>query len=92
MDAALPGSPERTRRPETPARRSWLVHPTRPPCFGASADDARFVERKKRDDTNRYRACYRDPEDRIRSAGTHSARRAAERAGNREEQMVLAGS
>ena len=35
---------------------------------------------------------YRDPEGRVRSAGTHATRRAAERAANREEQKVLAGS
>jgi integrase len=50
------------------------------------------VERRKHDGTTRYLAQYRDPEGRIRSAGTHSSRRAAERAGNREEQRVLAGN
>jgi site-specific recombinase XerD len=50
------------------------------------------VERKKDDGTSRFLAQYRDPEGRIRSAGTHSSRRAAERAGNREEQQVHAGS
>jgi integrase len=40
----------------------------------------------------RWIACYRDPEGRQRSAGTFSSKRAAERAGNREEQRVLAGS
>lgn len=40
----------------------------------------------------RYVACYRDPEGRQRSAGTFSSSRAAERAGNREEQKVLAGA
>ena len=53
---------------------------------------AYVVERRKHDGTTRFLACYRDPEGRIRSAGTHSTRRAAERAGNREEQKVLAGS
>ena len=40
----------------------------------------------------RYVACYRDPEGRTRSAGTFSSHRAAERAGHREEQRVLAGN
>jgi integrase len=53
---------------------------------------AYVVERKKHDGTTRYMACYRDPEGRIRSAGTHPTRRAAERAAHREEQQVLAGS
>ncbi len=53
---------------------------------------AYVVERKKDDGTPRYLAQYRDPEGRIRSAGTHSSRRAAERAANREEQRVLAGN
>lgn len=53
---------------------------------------AYVVERKKDDGTARFPAQYRDPEGRIRSAGTHSSRRAAERAGNREEQRVLAGN
>lgn len=50
------------------------------------------VERMKDDGTSRFLAQYRDPEGRIRSAGTHSSKRAAERAGNREEQQVHAGS
>jgi site-specific recombinase XerD len=50
------------------------------------------VERKKDDGTSRFLAQYRDPEGRVRSAGTHSSRRAAERAGNREEQQVHTGS
>jgi integrase len=50
------------------------------------------VERKKDDGTSRFLAQYRDPEGRIRSAGTHPSRRAAERAGNREEQLVHNGS
>ena len=53
---------------------------------------AYVVERTSNDGTTRYLACYRDPEGRIRSAGTHSTRRAAERAAHREEQKVLAGS
>jgi hypothetical protein len=53
---------------------------------------AYVVERTKHDGTTRYLACCRDPEGRIRSAGIHSTRRAAERAANREEQKVLAGS
>lgn len=40
----------------------------------------------------RFVACYRDPEGRTRSAGTFPSHRAAERAGNREEQRVLAGA
>ena len=53
---------------------------------------AYVVERKKGDGTTRFLACYRDPEGRVRSAGTHPTRRAAERAAHREEQKVLAGS
>ena len=49
-------------------------------------------ERITSDGVKRYVACYRDPEGRQRSAGTFSSNRAAERAGNREEQRVLAGS
>jgi integrase len=44
------------------------------------------------DGDKRFVACYRDPEDRERSAGTYSSRRAAERAGNREEAKVRDGS
>jgi hypothetical protein len=33
---------------------------------------AYVVERKRNDGTTRYLGCYRDPEGRIRSAGTHS--------------------
>jgi integrase len=40
----------------------------------------------------RFIACYRDPEGRQRSAGTYSSRRAAERAGNREEAKVGQGT
>jgi len=40
----------------------------------------------------RFIACYRDPEGRQRSAGTYSSRRAAERAGNREEANVGQGT
>ena len=53
---------------------------------------AYVVERKRNDGTTRFLACYRDPEGRVRSAGTHPTRRAAERAAHREEQKVLAGS
>jgi hypothetical protein len=53
---------------------------------------AYVVERKKADGATRFLACYRDPEGRVRSAGTHATRRAAERAAHREEQKVLAGS
>ena len=53
---------------------------------------AYVVERRKDDGTACYLAQYRDPEGRIRSTGTFSSRRAAERAGNREEQRVLAGN
>jgi integrase len=49
-------------------------------------------ERTTSDGIKRWVACYRDPEGRQRSAGTFSSERAAERAGNREEQRVLAGS
>ena len=49
-------------------------------------------ERITSDGTKRYIACYRDPEGRQRSAGTFSSKRAAERAAQREEQRVLAGS
>jgi integrase len=49
-------------------------------------------QRTTSDGQKRYVACYRDPEGRQRSAGTFSSKRAAERAGNREEQRVLAGS
>jgi len=44
------------------------------------------------DGTKRFVACYRDPEGRQRSAGTYPSRRAAERAGNREEAKVGDGS
>ena len=44
------------------------------------------------DGQRRYVACYRDPEGRQRSAGTFPSKRAAQRAANREEQRVLAGS
>lgn len=44
------------------------------------------------DGTKRFVACYRDPDGQTRSAGTFASHRAAERAGNREEQHVLAGS
>ena len=37
-------------------------------------------------------ACYRDPDERERSAGSFGSRREALRAANREEQRVLAGS
>ena len=44
------------------------------------------------DGDKRFVACYRDPEGRQRSAGTYSSRRAAERAGNREEAKVREGA
>jgi integrase len=44
------------------------------------------------DGAKRWVACYRDPEGRQRSAGTFPSKRAAQRAANREEQRVLAGS
>lgn len=44
------------------------------------------------DGQKRYVACYRDLEGRQRSAGTFSSHRAAQRAANREQQRVLAGS
>ncbi len=49
-------------------------------------------ERRTDDGTKRFVACYRDPEGRERSAGTFSSRRAAERAGNREEAKVRDGA
>jgi integrase len=49
-------------------------------------------QRTTSDGIKRWVACYRDPEGRQRSAGTFPSKRAAERAGNREEQRVLAGS
>src|SRR5215213_1808361 len=39
----------------------------------------------------KFKACYRDPSGAERSAGTYSSRRAAERAGQREEQRVREG-
>ncbi len=44
------------------------------------------------DGTKRFAACYRDPEGRLRSAGTFSSRRAAERAANREQAKVREGA
>lgn len=44
------------------------------------------------DQQKRWVACYRDTEGRQRSAGTYSTKRAAQRAANREEQRMLAGS
>jgi hypothetical protein len=49
-------------------------------------------ERVTDDGDKRFVACYRDPERRQRSAGTYSSRRAAERAGNREEAKVHDGA
>ncbi len=49
-------------------------------------------ERLTDDGDKRFVACYRDPEGRTRSAGTYSSRRAAERAGNREEAKVREGA
>ena len=52
-----------------------------------------WVKQRVTDDgTKRFVACYRDPEGRQRSAGTYASRRAAERAGNREEAKVREGS
>jgi integrase len=52
-----------------------------------------WVKQRVTDDGDkRFVACYRDPEGRQRSAGTYSSRRAAERAGNREEAKVREGS
>jgi len=48
--------------------------------------------RTTKDGRTRWIACYRNPEGQERSAGTFSSKRAAERAGNRQEQMVLAGA
>ena len=44
------------------------------------------------DGDKRFAACYRDPEGRQRSAGTYASRRAAERAGNRDEAKVREGA
>jgi len=49
-------------------------------------------ERVTGDGDKRFVACYRDPEGRQRSAGTYSSRRAAERAGNREDAKVREGA
>jgi integrase len=59
---------------------------------GGAPAVAYVVERKRNDGTTRFLARYRDPEGRVRSAGTHPTRRAAERAAHREKQKVLAGS
>src|SRR3954470_7955722 len=59
---------------------------------GGAPAVAYVVERKRNDGATRFLACYRDPEGRVRSAGTHATRRAAERAAHREEQKVLAGA
>ena len=50
------------------------------------------VVRVTGDGDKRFVACYRDPEGRQRSAGTYSSRRAAERAGHREEAKVRDGA
>lgn len=44
------------------------------------------------DGDKRFVACYRDPDGRQRSAGTYPTRRAAERAGHREEAKVRDGA
>src|SRR3954447_3463916 len=62
------------------------------PGFGRDSAMAYVVERTRNDGTTRFLACYRVPEGRVRSAGTHPTRRAAERAAHREEQKLLAGS
>lgn len=52
-----------------------------------------WVKERITDDGDKgFVACYRDPEGRQRSAGTFSSRRAAERAGNREEAKVREGA
>jgi integrase len=48
--------------------------------------------RKTNGGDKRFIACYRDPEGKERSAGTYPSRRAAERAGNREEAKVHQGT
>jgi integrase len=48
--------------------------------------------RKTNGGNRRFIACYRDPEGKERSAGTYPSRRAAERAGNREEAKVHQGT
>lgn len=49
------------------------------------------VERPTLEGQPVFMACYRDPEGRQRSAGGFSSRRAAQRAGQREEQRVMEG-
>ena len=53
---------------------------------------AHVVERTKHDGITRYLACCRDPKVGSGRPAPTATRRAAERAGNREEQKVLAGS
>jgi integrase len=50
-----------------------------------------WVVARKGPHGTKFKACYRDPSGAERSAGTYSSRRAAERAGQREEQRVREG-
>ena len=50
------------------------------------------VKRPARDGQTRYTAAYRDPQGRLRSAGTFTTNRAAERAGRRAEATVEDGA
>jgi integrase len=50
-----------------------------------------WVVARKRPQGTKFKACYRDPSGAERSAGTYPSRRAAERAGQREEQRVREG-
>ena len=50
-----------------------------------------WVVARKGSHRTKFKACYRDPSGAERSAGTYLSRRAAERAGQREEQRVREG-
>ena len=50
-----------------------------------------WVVARKGSQGTKFKACYRDPSGAERSAGTYPSRRAAERAGQREEQRVREG-
>jgi hypothetical protein len=50
-----------------------------------------WVVARKGPHGTKFKACYRDPSGAERSAGTYLSRRAAERAGQREEQRVREG-
>jgi integrase len=50
-----------------------------------------WVVARKGPHGTKFKACYRDPSGAERSAGTYPSRRAAERAGQREEQRVREG-